>query len=207
MKSPSTTEWTTKERRFLGANRLTDVRESGPMAPGTGGRASKTRPHEVQHGVPTRFNEQEQSLPQWTIGHLRLCPGHSLQNPPASWPAMMRGSGYRLEERLRSGRSKAAQSFHFLSEIEATFPRLPQAHTLRRAFEQLSPRWHPCSNGSGPAYFRVVQEIDSEEINRLQRLFWNYGLTPSDNHRGARRFMCIPVSLSALPALWVGRKH
>ena len=55
---------------------------------------------------------------------------------------------------------------------------VPQPHTLRRAFEQLSLHGVLCQDRTPLIYFRQVERIEPGEVARLQHIFWNQGVAP-----------------------------
>ena len=54
----------------------------------------------------------------------------------------------------------------------------PQAHLLRRAFDDLGVDGVLCANHSPLVYFKQVKRITAEGVAQLQRLFWNHGGAP-----------------------------
>lgn len=55
---------------------------------------------------------------------------------------------------------------------------IPQAHVLRRAFEDLSLDGILCRDNSPIIYFRVVDRLDVSGVLALHRTFWNQGVAP-----------------------------
>src|SRR5208337_1480720 len=68
--------------------------------------------------------------------------------------------------------------FSNVAEIDQAGVSAPQAHTLRRAFEQLELDGILCQDKSPIIYFRHVERIAAEEVAALQRRFWNQGVAP-----------------------------
>jgi hypothetical protein len=64
------------------------------------------------------------------------------------------------------------------ADIESGVERVPQAHVLHRAFEELDLDGILCRDNSPLIYFRVVDRFDASEILSLHRTFWNQGVAP-----------------------------
>jgi len=54
----------------------------------------------------------------------------------------------------------------------------PQSHILRRAFDLLKLDGIFCADGSPLVYFKQIKRVDTVEIARLHRIFWNHGGAP-----------------------------
>lgn len=70
---------------------------------------------------------------------------------------------------------------HFFSSVEqldGAAGKVPHAHILRRAFEQLGIQGVLCQKRNPVIYFRQVRKIDTEDIIDLHRSFWNQGVAP-----------------------------
>ncbi len=70
---------------------------------------------------------------------------------------------------------------HFFSSVDQLDDapgKVPHPHTLRRAFEQLGIEGVLCQERSPIIYFRQVKKIDTSEIIKLHRSFWNQGIAP-----------------------------
>ncbi len=70
---------------------------------------------------------------------------------------------------------------HFFAgpdDIDAANGSIPQAHVLRRAFEDLSLDGILCRDNSPIIYFRVVDRLDASEVLAMHRTFWNQGVAP-----------------------------
>lgn len=63
-------------------------------------------------------------------------------------------------------------------EIDEAGSVAPLPHVLRRAFEELQLDGILCLEKTPIIYFRQVEQIESEEVARLHRLFWNQGVAP-----------------------------
>ncbi len=68
--------------------------------------------------------------------------------------------------------------FANVAEIDQAGVSAPQAHTLRRAFEQLDIDGVLCQDKSPVIYFRHVDRIEADEVEALHRRFWNQGVAP-----------------------------
>lgn len=66
--------------------------------------------------------------------------------------------------------------FRSLKEVRNSKEMQPFAHHVARAWEALDLDGVYCSNGRPTVYFKKVERVDSNEINRLHRLFWNQGI-------------------------------
>ncbi|OJW23417.1 MAG: type I restriction endonuclease subunit M [Planctomycetales bacterium 71-10] len=75
------------------------------------------------------------------------------------------------------GRS-APQFFAGLDDIEAAGAIAPQAHVLRRAFEEMGLSGVLCQDQTPIVYFRVVDAFDPSDVAALHRTFWNQGVAP-----------------------------
>ncbi len=74
---------------------------------------------------------------------------------------------------------RAAPSFFASQEdLDAAVPSPPQAHVLRRAFEDLQLSGVLCLDNSPIIYFREMARIDPAEVAALHRTFWNQGVAP-----------------------------
>lgn len=62
------------------------------------------------------------------------------------------------------------------SALDALGPKAPQAHALRRAFDQLDLDGVLCQERMPLIYFKVVDRLAPAEAARLHRLFWNQGV-------------------------------
>jgi hypothetical protein len=63
-------------------------------------------------------------------------------------------------------------------EIDEAGSAAPLPHVLRRAFEELHLDGILCLEKTPIIYFRQVEQIASEEVTGLHRLFWNQGVAP-----------------------------
>ncbi len=68
--------------------------------------------------------------------------------------------------------------FTSVQELVAAGPPVPQAHSLRRAFEELKLDGILCLRGAPVVYFREVDQIKQQDISELHRRFWSQGLAP-----------------------------
>lgn len=73
---------------------------------------------------------------------------------------------------------KPPQFFSGSDEIDAAGSATPQAHVLRRAFEDLRLSGVLCQDNSPIIYFREVNRIDARGVAALHRTFWNQGVAP-----------------------------
>ncbi len=64
------------------------------------------------------------------------------------------------------------------ADLDAEGGAVPQAHVLRRAFEELELTGILCQEGSPIVYFRTVDRLDASEVLALHRTFWNQGVAP-----------------------------
>ncbi len=63
-------------------------------------------------------------------------------------------------------------------DIDAAGSAAPQAHVLRRAFEDLNLSGVLCQDNSPIIYFRLMDRIDAGGVAALHRTFWNQGVAP-----------------------------
>jgi hypothetical protein len=63
-------------------------------------------------------------------------------------------------------------------EIDGAGSAAPLPHALRRAFDALKLDGILCVDKTPIIYFRQVEQIESEEVVKLRRLFWNQGVAP-----------------------------
>ncbi|RUL89459.1 N-6 DNA methylase [Tautonia sociabilis] len=68
--------------------------------------------------------------------------------------------------------------FATVADLDAEGGAIPQAHVLRRAFEELDLSGILCQDGSPIVYFRTVDRLDASEVMALHRTFWNQGVAP-----------------------------
>ncbi|RJR46750.1 MAG: type I restriction endonuclease subunit M [Desulfobacteraceae bacterium] len=73
---------------------------------------------------------------------------------------------------------KPPHFFSSVEELDDAAGKVPQPHTLRRAFQQLDIEGVLCQERSPVIYFRQVGRIVTPEIVRLHRSFWNQGIAP-----------------------------
>jgi N-6 DNA Methylase len=64
------------------------------------------------------------------------------------------------------------------ADIDAAGSAAPQAHVLRRAFEDLELSGVLCQDNNPIIYFRVMDRIDADVVAALHRTFWNQGVAP-----------------------------
>ncbi|MDX2181396.1 MAG: N-6 DNA methylase [Bryobacteraceae bacterium] len=64
------------------------------------------------------------------------------------------------------------------ADLNAATANASQGHILRRAFELLKLDGVLCTDNAPLVYFKTVKRIDTAEIERLHRLFWNHGGAP-----------------------------
>ena len=64
------------------------------------------------------------------------------------------------------------------SELATHGQPVPQAHALRRAFEELKLNAILCLRNAPVVYFREVDRIEPAEVKELHRRFWSQGLSP-----------------------------
>lgn len=90
------------------------------------------------------------------------------------------GAAHRKDWRKEFGLDvRAAPNFFSGSgDVDAAGNAAPQPLLLRRAFEQLKLDGVLCQDRAPIIYFRVVAKIESSEVARIQRLFWNQGVAP-----------------------------
>ncbi len=55
---------------------------------------------------------------------------------------------------------------------------VPQAHSMRRAFDDLGVDAIVCFSNAPLIYFREVERVEAAEVNELHRRFWSQGLAP-----------------------------
>jgi hypothetical protein len=72
----------------------------------------------------------------------------------------------------------APSFFGNLTEIDGAGNVVPQAHVLRRAFEDLCLSGVLCQDNSPIIYFRVIDRIDPDSVAAIHRTFWNQGVAP-----------------------------
>ncbi|HCA80969.1 MAG TPA: type I restriction endonuclease subunit M [Bacteroidetes bacterium] len=68
--------------------------------------------------------------------------------------------------------------FSSVDQLDGAAGKVPHAHILRRAFEQLGIEGVLCQEHSPVIYFRQVRKIDPADIITLHRSFWNQGIAP-----------------------------
>ena len=73
---------------------------------------------------------------------------------------------------------KPVAFFSSVEEIDAAGSAAPQAHALRRAFQQLDLDGILCHEKTPVIYFRQVPVIEASEVAALHRRFWNQGIAP-----------------------------
>jgi len=73
---------------------------------------------------------------------------------------------------------KPPHFFSSVDQLDDATVQVPQAHALRRAFEQLGIDGILCQEHSPVIYFRQVRKIDTAYITNLHRSFWNQGIAP-----------------------------
>jgi hypothetical protein len=73
---------------------------------------------------------------------------------------------------------KPPHFFSSVDQLDDAAGNVPQAHALRRAFEQLGIDGVLCQERSPVVYFRQVTKIDAAGIINLHRSFWNQGIAP-----------------------------
>lgn len=73
---------------------------------------------------------------------------------------------------------KPVAFFSSVEEIDAAGSAAPQAHALRRAFQQLDLDGILCHERTPVIYFRQVPAIEASEVAALHRRFWNQGIAP-----------------------------
>jgi hypothetical protein len=62
--------------------------------------------------------------------------------------------------------------------LDATSRPLPQAHTMRRAFDSMQLDGILLLQNSLVVYFKEVAKIQPQQVRSLQRRFWKQGLSP-----------------------------
>ena len=67
---------------------------------------------------------------------------------------------------------------NFFSRKDDLTASAPQAHVLRQAFDLLKLDGVLCTENAPLIYFKQVGKIETEEVLRLHRLFWNHGGAP-----------------------------
>jgi hypothetical protein len=70
---------------------------------------------------------------------------------------------------------------HFFAgpdDIDAASHMAPQAHVLRRAFEDLQLDGVLCQGNNPVIYFRTLDKIKADQVAVLHRTFWNQGVAP-----------------------------
>ncbi|MCD6298877.1 MAG: N-6 DNA methylase, partial [Deltaproteobacteria bacterium] len=73
---------------------------------------------------------------------------------------------------------KPPHFFSSVDQLDGTAGKVPHAHTLRRAFEQLGIQGVLCQERNPVIYFRQVRKINPGDIINLHRSFWNQGIAP-----------------------------
>src|SRR3989339_392605 len=68
--------------------------------------------------------------------------------------------------------------FSSVDQLDGAAGKVPHAHILRRAFEQLGIEGVLCQEHSPVISFRQVRKIDPADIITLHRSFWNQGIAP-----------------------------
>ena len=68
--------------------------------------------------------------------------------------------------------------FSSSQEVDETGSAAPTPHALQRAFEELELDGVLCLEKTPTIYFREVEQIESVEVTKLHRLFWNQGVAP-----------------------------
>ena len=68
--------------------------------------------------------------------------------------------------------------FAALADIDAAGDAAPQAHVLRRAFDDLKLSGILCQDNSPIIYFREMARIEPASVAALHRTFWNQGVAP-----------------------------
>src|SRR5688572_23090009 len=74
--------------------------------------------------------------------------------------------------------SGAQTFFSSKADLKSAHPESSQAHVVRRAFDLLKLDGVLCRDRAPLIYFKSVQRIDSSEVVRLHRTFWNHGGAP-----------------------------
>lgn len=75
--------------------------------------------------------------------------------------------------------SRSAPSFYASQDdLDSAVPSPPQAHVLRRAFEELGLSGVLCLDNSPIIYFREMAKIEPAKVAALHRTFWNQGVAP-----------------------------
>lgn len=91
---------------------------------------------------------------------------------------MTTASAKNWREEFGIRRKRAGQFYTSKDDLRDAEGHVPQAHVLRRAFDQLKLDGILCSDSSPLVYFKEVAEISKEEAIRLQNDFWNHGAAP-----------------------------
>jgi hypothetical protein len=73
---------------------------------------------------------------------------------------------------------RAPSFFGHLADLEGASNGVPQAHVIRRAFEDLGLDGVLCQDNSPIIYFRVVDQLDPDVVAAIHRTFWNQGVAP-----------------------------
>ncbi|OJW20127.1 MAG: type I restriction endonuclease subunit M [Planctomycetales bacterium 71-10] len=68
--------------------------------------------------------------------------------------------------------------FSGTDDIDASGGGAPQAHVLRRAFEELGLSGILCQDNGPIIYFRAMERLDASHVLALHRTFWNQGVAP-----------------------------
>jgi hypothetical protein len=73
---------------------------------------------------------------------------------------------------------KPPHFFSSVDQLDGVAGKIPHAHTLRRAFEQLGIQGVLCQDRNPVIYFRQVRKFNTDIIINLHRFFWNQGIAP-----------------------------
>ena len=90
--------------------------------------------------------------------------------------AVMRGKDWRTDFGIAD--RDPPYFFGEKATLDATSRPVPQAHTMRRAFDSMQLDGILLLQNSLMVYFKEVSKIQPQQMRSLQRRFWNHGLSP-----------------------------